>query len=73
MTTHDSFVSALEHRFDFYSARVVAREAQQAAGLDDRNEYSEEELRRLAEQLPLGDRDLTPVLQTLGLAEPAQA
>lgn len=69
MQTHDSFVSALEKRFDFHSARVIAREAQKAAGLDDRSEYTEDELRTLTEHLPVGDRDLVPVLQTLGLVE----
>jgi hypothetical protein len=69
MSTHETLVNALEKRFDFHSARVVAREAQKAAGLDDRAEYSAEDLRRLAEHLPVADHELLPVLQTLGLVE----
>lgn len=73
MLTHDTLITALEQRFDFHSARVVAQEARALAGLDERHEYSEDELRKLAEYLPLGDRDLLPVLHTLGLTEPASA
>lgn len=70
--THQTLILALEHRFDFHSARVIAAEAQKAAGLDDRTEYSEDELRRLTEFLPM-ERDMTPVLETLGLIEKVEA
>lgn len=68
MQGYDNLVSALEVRFDFYSARVVAREAVTAAGLEGGTGWSEDELRRVAQQIPLPTTELDRVCERLGLA-----
>jgi len=70
MTGLDTLVSALEKRFDFHSARVVANEAATQAGLAERSDWSQEDLAlAIAHVTPTG-KDLKPVLEQLGLAAP---
>lgn len=69
MQSFDSFVSALEQCFDFHSARVIAKDAVASAGLQDREEWSDDDLKRVAAHLPAARKSLTPVLQKLGLGE----
>lgn len=73
MHGYDTLVSALEVRFDFHSARVIAREAASAAGLPDGAEWNEEDLHRVAQRLPLPEAELGPVYERLGVALAASA
>lgn len=69
MPGYDTLVNALETRFDFHSARVLAHEAVVGAGLAEDANWSEDDLRLAAEHIPKRrDRDLTPVYERLGLA-----
>lgn len=70
MPNYDTFVSALETRFDFHSARVVAKDAVKSAGLEDRSDWTDDELKLAAANIPSVGKDLRPVLERLGLAEP---
>ncbi|MCC6621184.1 MAG: hypothetical protein IT385_08015 [Deltaproteobacteria bacterium] len=75
MTGYETLVSALEARFDFHSARVVAREAASDAGLADREDWDPGDFERALARVPLADRDVGPVKLRLGIApdEPASA
>jgi|GEM_PF-4175207 len=68
MPGYETLVNALETRFDFHSARVLAHEAVVGAGLNEEGSWSEDELRLVAEHIPKRrDRDLSPVFERLGL------
>ena len=57
MVAKTSIVAALERRYDYVSARIVLREALQAASLDDKDEYDATEIQSFAEGLKqVGDR-----------------
>jgi hypothetical protein len=69
MPNYDTFVSALESSFDFHSARVIAKDAVSAAGLEDSSDWTDDELKLAAASIPAGGKDLRPVLVALGLVE----
>lgn len=73
MTGLETLVNALEKRFDFHSARVVATEAAAQAGLADRSDWSQEDLALAIAHVSSTGKDLTPVLEQLGLAAPEAA
>lgn len=70
MTGFDTLVSALEMRFDFHSARVIANEAVAQAGLADRSEWTQDDLALAIAHVTSTGKDLKPVLEQLGLAAP---
>jgi hypothetical protein len=57
MLTHKRLVEVLESRFDYYSARVMAKEALAAAGLSEKPSYDGADIAKVAEALSaLADR-----------------
>lgn len=70
MTGFDTLVSALETRFDFHSARVIASEAVAQAGLAERSDWTQDDLALAIAHVTSTGKDLTPVLAQLGLATP---
>ena len=64
----DLLVSGLERRFDFYSARVVAREALKSNGLDDKKEYAPDEAQTLVDHIASAGDEMDDVWVALGMA-----
>jgi hypothetical protein len=66
MLTHAHLIASLERRFDYYSARVIAREVLSAVGLREKDTYSDAEHKLVIEALGRrGDR-VTEVVGFLG-------
>jgi len=64
----NQIVNALEVRFDFHSARTLAREALGSVGLEEKTSYTEGELGRFADGLNAVATKLTKVWAKLGVA-----
>ncbi len=64
----EQLVSALETRYDFQSARTLAREALKSAGLKEQAKYSKAELGQFADQLSTIGSSLDAVWDKLGVA-----
>ena len=69
---YDHLVASLELRFDHVSARVVAREVLDVAGLEDKATYSKDESEAIAAALATLGITKPAVLQALG-AGPGEA
>jgi hypothetical protein len=68
----NSILNALQARFDYYSARVQAREALARVGLDERDAYSEGELQRIVDALAATSKSLDKVWLKLGVSPSGQ-
>ena len=68
----DKLVSALEKRYDHYSARSVAREALSAASIDE-GKLSDKEMQAVADQLATIGDGLDAVWGALGVAPTGSA
>ena len=70
----DFLVSSVEERYDYLSARSVAREALSLAGLDQSDKYSAGDLQKFADALSsLGHGHLDKIWGKLGVAPTGQA
>jgi hypothetical protein len=69
---YNNILNALQLRFDYYSARVQAREALGRAGLDERDAYADEEVQRIVDALAAGNRNLDKVWAKLGVSPSGQ-
>ena len=65
---YDSLVSGLEARFDYQSARTVAKEAVAAAGLKEQAKYATAELEAIVHALSGIGTDLGAVWKVLGVS-----
>jgi len=61
-------VSVLESRYDFQSARTMAREALSAAGLKEQDKYSKDDLQKFVDGLSSVGSHLDRVWSLLGVA-----
>ena len=58
---YDTLVSGLETRFDYLSARTVAKEAVAAAGLKEQAKYAPAELQSIVDALGAAGTDMERV------------
>ncbi|MFT7579842.1 MAG: hypothetical protein ACI9MR_001509 [Myxococcota bacterium] len=68
MSGFEQLLTALEGRYDFQSARIMARESLAVAGLKEQPKYSPEELQKLADGLAVVGSNLDGVWTALGIA-----
>jgi len=61
-------VGALQHRYDYHSARAVVAEALDAAGLEKKSSYEDKEWSKLLKALLAVGDELDAVWQSLGEA-----
>ncbi|MGM0577572.1 MAG: hypothetical protein ACQEXJ_17740 [Myxococcota bacterium] len=65
----DFLVSCLERRYDHHSARIMGQEVLSQAGLEEKKEYSDQEIQQVADTLgAVGDGNLDEVWLALGTA-----
>jgi hypothetical protein len=62
----DFLVSCVEQRYDYQSARTMAKEAHAAAGLKQQDKYSDQELVKFADGLASVGSSLDPIWPALG-------
>ena len=65
---YDSLVSGLENRFDYQSARTVAKEAVAAAGLKEQAKYAPAELQSIVDALGAVGAEMDRVWSALGVS-----
>jgi len=65
---YDALVSSLETRFDYQSARTVAKEAVAAAGLKEQAKYSPAELQSVVDALGAVGTDMDRVWSAVGVS-----
>ena len=65
---YDSLVSGLETRFDYQSARTVAKEAVAAAGLKEQAKYAPAELQSIVDALGAVGAEMDRVWSALGVS-----
>ena len=68
----NSILNALQMRFDYYSARVQAREALARVGLDERDAYADHDVQRIVDALAAANKGLDKVWSKLGVAPSGQ-
>ena len=68
----DQLVSTLQVRFDYQSARIMAREALSRAGLSEKSDYSANELQKFVDGLNVVSTNLSRVWTALGIAPSGQ-
>lgn len=68
----DQLVSTLQVRFDYQSARIMAREALARAGLSEKSDYSADELQKFVDGLNAVSNNLSRVWTALGIAPSGQ-
>ena len=62
---YDTLVAIFETRFDFQAARVVMADALSAAGLEKKDKYKTEELKKLVDVVPSLDVRTTSIIEGL--------
>lgn len=65
MVSLEQITAAVEKRYDYFSARVIVREALRAASLGEKTSYDAGELNALVEVLPTVGERLDDVINTL--------
>ena len=63
----ETLVTSLERRYDYQSARIIAREALAIAGLKEADKYSAADLQKFADGLTKVGSDLAAVFEVLGV------
>jgi len=63
----ETLVTSLERRYDYQSARIIAREALATAGLKEADKYSAADLQKFVDGLAKVGTDLADVYEALGV------
>ena len=65
---YQHIVTSLETRYDYHSARVVAKDALGVAGVAEAESYKPAELQKIADALGVGSRNMDSVWLALGVS-----
>lgn len=62
---YNTIIQIFENRFDYQAARTMTNNALEAAGLEKKNKYQADELKKMIDVIPLLDVRTTTIIEGL--------